>query len=118
MHTTLLCAVLAVALAVPQAGRTVRQWTTIRDADARLTAEFPAPPLRETQANGMVRWMVTLDNDHYAYIVGVIVIRPERMTLGVPRLLDDAVAGGVKNVPGGELMRETDITFQGYPGRE
>lgn len=118
MRTTLLCAALAATLALPQAGRTTRQWTTIRDGDAGFTAEFPAPPLRQTQANGTVRWMVTLDNDSYAYIVGMIVIQADRMAVGVPRLLDDAVAGGIRNVPGGEPLKDTAITFQGHPGRE
>ena len=118
MRSTLLCAALAAALVLPQAGRTTRQWTTIRDGDAGLTAEFPAPPIRQTQANGTVRWMVTLDNDSYAYIVGMIAIQQDRMAVGVPRLLDDAVAGGIRNVPGAEPMKDTAITFQGYPGRE
>jgi hypothetical protein len=118
MRTTLLCALLATTLALPQAGRTTRQWTTIRDGDALLTAEFPAPPIRETQPNGMVRWMVQLDNDSYAYIVGMIVIPPERMAVGIPKLLEDAVAGGVRNVNGAQVLQDTPITFQGFPGRE
>ena len=118
MRTILLCAVLAASVAAPQVGRTTRQWTTIRDGDARLAAEFPAPPIRQTQPDGMVRWMVTLDNDSYAYIAGVITIRAERLALGVPRVLDDAVAGGVRNVPGAETITDTAITFQGHPGRE
>lgn len=118
MRTILLCAVLAASLAAPQVGRTTRQWTTIRDGDARLTAQFPAPPIRETQPDGMVRWMVQLDNDSYAYIAGVIAIRAERLALGAPRVLDDAVAGGMRNVPGAEAITDTAITFQGYPGRE
>ena len=118
MRTILISALLAVSVAVPQPVRTARQWTTIRDGDARFTAEFPSPPLRETQANGMVRWMVQLDNDHYAYIVGVIGIPPERMAVGIPQLLDDAVAGGVRNVPGSEVLQDRTITYQSYPGRE
>jgi hypothetical protein len=118
MRTTLLCALLATTLVLPQAGRTTRQWTTIRDGDAQLTAEFPAPPIRETQPNGMVRWMVQLDSDNYAYIVGMIVIPPERMAVGIPKLLEDAVAGGVRNVNGAQVLQDTPITFQGFPGRE
>ena len=118
MRTILLSALLAAAMAVPQPVRTARQWTVIRDGDARVTAEFPAPPLRETQPNGMVRWMVQLDNDHYAYIVGVIAIPPERMAVGIPQLLDDAVAGGVRNVPGAEVLQDRAITYQKFPGRE
>jgi hypothetical protein len=118
MRTILLSAFLAAAMAAPQPVRQVRQWTTIRDGDARFTAEFPAPPLRETQPNGMTRWMVQLDNDHYAYIVGVVSIPAERMAVGIPRLLDDAVAGGVRNVPGAELVQDKAITYQTYPGRE
>jgi hypothetical protein len=118
MHTTLVATLLLGSLVVQQPLVTVRQWTTIRDKDAGVVAEFPAPPERETQPNGMIRWMVTLDNDQYAYIVGSLRIPAERMAVGVPRLLDDAVAGGINNVPGAQKVSETAIQVGGHPGRE
>jgi hypothetical protein len=118
MRTALLGTLVLASVAVQQPAPTPRQWTTIRDGDAGFVAEFPAPPERRTQPNGMIRWMVTLDNDSYAYIASAIAIPPERVALGEAKVLDDATAGGLRGLPGAQKLSETAIRVGGHAGRE
>lgn len=100
--------------------RTPRQWTVLRSDEFGFSAEFPGPVgPPDRGAPVQAGWALSLDGDTTAYLIGVVEIAQERLRTASPaQLLDDAVKGGLDRVPGGVIVGQSDVTLDGYPGRE
>lgn len=100
--------------------RTPRQWTVLRSAEFGFSIDMPAPvgpPSRGAPAHA--GWTLSLDGDTTAYLIGVVEIAETRLrTVSPAELLDNAVKGGLDRVPGGVIVGQSDVTLDGYPGRE
>ena len=115
-------ALLAVGLAVCLAQATApspRQWTEVRSPDDGFRVEFPSAATRSVPGPDRQKWAVELDNGFTAYLFETMDITAERLqTAGSARVLDDAVAGGIANLPGAKVLHRGVIELGGNAGRE
>ncbi|HUF25308.1 MAG TPA: hypothetical protein VMN81_14345, partial [Vicinamibacterales bacterium] len=96
-----------------------RLWTEVRSPDHGFRAEFPADAVRSEPAPGRLKWAVELDNGFTAYLFETMNITQERLqTAGSARVLDDAVKGGIAQLPGAIVLHQGPIELGGNPGRE
>lgn len=115
---TLPC-VLGLAMCLAQAVAPSRQWSEVRSPEYGFTVDFPAAAVRSEPAPGRQKWAVELDNGFTAYLFETMTITQERLqTAGSATVLDDAMAGGIAQLPGATVLHRGFIEVGGNPGRE
>ncbi|HEX6322468.1 MAG TPA: hypothetical protein VFZ36_01980 [Vicinamibacterales bacterium] len=110
---------LGLAICLSQAAApSPRHWTEVRSPDHGFRVDFPAAAVRSEPVPGHQKWAVELDNGFTAYLFETMTITTERLqSAGSAKVLDDAVAGGIGNLPGATVLQRGVLELGGNPGR-